>query len=339
MEYRSLGRTGAQVSALCLGCMNFGGRLQRADSIALMHRALSDGINFWDTADVYSRGISETIVGKALVGKRDEVFLATKAFNKMGDGPNDWGSTRYHLISACEASLKRLGTDHIDLYQLHRPHPAVPIDETLRAMDDLVTSGKVRYVGTSTFAAWQVVESLWASKELGLNRVVCEQPPYNLLDRRIERELLPMCRTYGLATIPWAPLAGGILTGKYRVGAARPESARYATRAVPFAPRQTTRRWRRSARTATGATHAASTQRRWRSPGSCSSPASPVPSSGRRTPCSTKPISKPSNSLSPTTTELPSTRSSRPARTFRSTTKPTSAPTPAGSKRLCYNSP
>lgn len=235
MEYRSLGRTGAQVSALCLGCMNFGDDCNEADSIALMHRALNDGINFWDTADVYSRGISETIVGKALVGKRDEVFLATKAFNKMGDGPNDWGSTRYHLISACEASLKRLGTDHIDLYQLHRPHPAVPIDETLRAMDDLVTSGKVRYVGTSTFAAWQVVESLWASKELGLNRVVCEQPPYNLLDRRIERELLPMCRTYGLATIPWAPLAGGILTGKYRVGQARPDGARYATRAVPFA--------------------------------------------------------------------------------------------------------
>ena len=232
--YRSFGRTGAQVSALCLGCMNFGDDCDEPDSIALMHRALSDGVNFWDTADVYSRGVSEIVVGKALAGKRDRVFLATKGYNKMGDGPNDWGSHRYHLVRACEDSLKRLGTDHIDLYQLHRPQPSVPIDETLRALDDLICAGKIRYIGTSTFAAWQVVESLWASKELGLNRIVCEQPPYNLLDRRIERELLPMCRTYGIATIPWAPLAGGLLTGKYRPGQARPEGGRYTTRTAPL---------------------------------------------------------------------------------------------------------
>jgi aryl-alcohol dehydrogenase-like predicted oxidoreductase len=230
MEYRSFGRTGVQVSALCLGCMNFGDDTTEADSISIMHRAIDDGINFFDTADVYSRGISETIVGKALAtgGRRDKVFLATKVYNKMADNdPNAWGSHRYHIMKGCEDSLRRLGTDHIDLYQMHRPKSSIPIDETLRALDDLIKQGKVRYIGTSTFAAWQVVESLWASKELGLNRFVCEQPPYNLLDRRIERELLPMCRTYGIATIPWAPIAGGLLSGKYRLGQTRPSGARY----------------------------------------------------------------------------------------------------------------
>lgn len=230
MEYRSLGRTGVQVSSLCLGCMNFGDDTSEEDSIRIIHRAMDDGINFLDTADVYSRGKSETITGKALArdGRRDKVFLATKVFNKMADDdPNAWGSHRYHIMKGCEDSLRRLGTDHIDLYQIHRPQPGIPIDETLRALDDLVRQGKVRYLGTSTFAAWQVVESLWASKELGLNRFICEQPPYNLLDRRIERELLPMCRTYGIATIPWAPIAGGLLSGKYRLNQARPAGARY----------------------------------------------------------------------------------------------------------------
>ncbi len=232
MDYRALGRTGAQVSDLCLGCMNFGDTKSgttEADSIAIMHRALDEGVNFWDTADVYSRGVSETIVGKAMEGgKRDKVFLATKVYNKMDDtDPNAWGSHRYHIIKGCEDSLRRLQTDHIDLYQIHRPKSSIPIDETLRALDDLVKAGKVRYLGTSTFAAWQVVESLWASKELHLNRFVCEQPPYNLLDRRIERELLPMCQTYGIATIPWAPVAGGLLSGKYRLNQTRPEGARY----------------------------------------------------------------------------------------------------------------
>lgn len=236
MQYRSLGRTGVQVSALCLGCMNFGDDCSEEDSVQMMRRAIGDGVNFFDTADVYSRGVSETIVGKALAGEwRDKVFLATKVYNKMADDdPNAWGSHRYHIIKGCEDSLRRLGTDHIDLYQMHRPKGSIPIDETLRALDDLIRQGKVRYIGTSTFGAWQVVESLWASKELGLNRFVCEQPPYNLLDRRIERELLPMCRTYGIATIPWAPIAGGLLTGKYRVGETRPDGARYATRSAPF---------------------------------------------------------------------------------------------------------
>lgn len=233
MEYRSLGRTGAQVSALCLGCMNWGdpgSGTTEADSIAIMHRAMDEGINFFDTANVYSRGISETITGTALAqdGRRDKVFLATKLFNKMDDtDPNAWGSHRLHIMKACEDSLRRLQTDHIDLYQIHRPKSSIPIDETLRALDDLVRQGKVRYIGTSTFAAWQLVESLWASKELGLNRFVCEQPPYNLLDRRIERELLPFCQTYGFAVIPWAPIAGGLLSGKYRLGQTRPAGARY----------------------------------------------------------------------------------------------------------------
>jgi aryl-alcohol dehydrogenase-like predicted oxidoreductase len=235
MEYRSLGRTGVQVSQLCLGCMNFGDDATEEQSIAIMDRAMDAGINFFDTADVYTRGASETVVGKALArdGRRDKVFLATKAFNKMDDNdPNAWGSHRYHLIKACEDSLRRLQTDHIDLYQMHRPHPSVPIDETLRALDDLIRQGKVRYIGTSTFGAWQVVESLWASQSLGLNRFVCEQPPYNLLDRRIERELLPMCRTYGIATIPWAPIGGGLLSGKYRLGQARPSGTRYEKGAI-----------------------------------------------------------------------------------------------------------
>jgi len=233
MEYRTLGRTGVQVSALCLGCMNFGDSNSGADeevSTRIVHRALDAGINFLDTANVYGRGRSETITGKALStnGRRDRVFLATKFYNRMEDeDPNAWGGHRYHIVKSCEDSLRRLQTDHIDLYQMHRPQPSIPIDETLRALDDLIKQGKVRYVGTSTFAAWQLTEALWAAKELGLNRFVCEQPPYNLLDRRIERELLPFCYTYGVAVIPWAPIAGGLLSGKYRLGEVRPGGARY----------------------------------------------------------------------------------------------------------------
>ena len=229
MNTKNLGRTGAKVSPLCLGCMNFGSGADETQSVAMMHRALDAGINFWDTADVYSgRGKSETIVGKALEGKRDQVFLATKVHGKMGDLPNDQGNSRLHIIKGCEDSLKRLGVDHIDLYQIHRPQNDIPIDETLRALDDLIRMGKVRYIGTSTFAAYQVVESLWASEKLGLNRFVCEQPPYNLLDRRIERELLPVCKSYGLGVIPWSPLGGGMLTGKYKRDEEAPEGSRYS---------------------------------------------------------------------------------------------------------------
>jgi aryl-alcohol dehydrogenase-like predicted oxidoreductase len=231
MEYRQLGRTGVKVSVLCLGCMMFGGKTGPEDSYAIIDRALDAGINFLDTANVYSRGRSEEVTGEALKrnGKRARVVLATKVHGTMDDDdPNAQGNSRRHIIEQCDASLRRLQTDYIDLYQIHRPRPEVAIDETLRALDDLVRAGKVRYVGTSTFAAWQLVESLWASKELGLNRFICEQPPYNLLDRRIERELIPMAQTYGVGLIPWSPIAGGLLSGKYSRDAQPPADARYA---------------------------------------------------------------------------------------------------------------
>ncbi len=229
MNYRNLGRTGVKVSPLCLGCMNFGKRTEEDDAIEIIHRALDAGVNFLDTANVYSRGRSEEIVGEAIrkSGKRDWIVLATKVHGRMDDeDPNMLGNARRHIVQQCEASLKRLQTDWIDLYQIHRPQSDIPIDETLRALDDLIRDGKVRYVGTSTYAAWQVVESLWVAKELGLNRFVTEQPPYHLLDRRIERELVPMAETFGLALLPWSPLAGGFLTGKYKRGEAPPENAR-----------------------------------------------------------------------------------------------------------------
>ena len=230
MEYRPLGRTGVKVSPLCLGCMNFGGKTEPEASYDIIDRALGAGINFLDTANVYSRGRSEEVTGEALKrnGQRDKVVLATKVHGVMDDDdPNARGNSRRHIIEQCEASLKRLQTDYIDLYQIHRPQPEVPIDETLRALDDLIRRGYVRYIGTSTFAAWQLTEAWYIAKELGLNRFVCEQPPYNLLDRRIERELLPMAQTYGVATIPWSPLAGGLLTGKYSRDTSPPEGSRY----------------------------------------------------------------------------------------------------------------
>jgi aryl-alcohol dehydrogenase-like predicted oxidoreductase len=233
LELRSLGRTGVKVSNLCLGCMMFGGRTSAADSYDIIDRSLDAGINFLDTANVYSIGRSEEATGEALKrnGKRNSVVLATKVHGKMGEGPNEQGNSRRHIIEQCEQSLRRLQTDYIDLYQIHRPDASIPIDETLRAMDDLVRSGKVRYIGTSTYGAWQLVESLWVSKELGLHRFVTEQPPYNLLDRRIERELIPMAQTYGFGLLPWSPLAGGLLTGKYHRGEPPPEDTRFGAMA------------------------------------------------------------------------------------------------------------
>ena len=218
MEYRNLGRTGVKVSQLCLGTMMFGRSTSEADSIAIIERALDQGVNFVDTANAYSAGASERYVGKALAGgRRASVVLATQGFFPLDpQDPNGRGLSRRHLIDACNASLERLQTDWIDLYQLHRAQSDVPIDETLRALDDLIRAGKIRYIGTSMFPSWKIVESLWASKELGLNRFVCEQMAYNLLDRTAERELLPAARSFGIATIPWAPLCGGLLTGKYK---------------------------------------------------------------------------------------------------------------------------
>lgn len=239
-DYRPFGRTGVKISPLILGTMMFGGKTDLETSVRIIERALDVGINFLDTANVYSRGRSEEVTGEALKrnGRRDHIFLATKVHNPMHDtDPNLRGSSRRHIIAQLEASLRRLGTDYVDLYQIHRPDPETAIDETLRALDDLVRSGKVRYIGSSTFSGWQLVESLWASKELGLNRFVSEQPPYNLLDRRIERELIPAAQNFGLAVIPWSPLAGGLLTGKYRRGQPLPEDSRYATNAPHLARR------------------------------------------------------------------------------------------------------
>lgn len=221
MEHRSLGRTGVQVSNPCLGTMTFGWEPDdwgstEAESFKIADKAFDLGINFFDTADVYARGTSEKVLGKWMKGKRGGLVIATKCHGKMSDtDPNAWGNSRRHVIEACEASLKRLKTDYIDLYQIHRPQPEIPIDETLRALDDLVRAGKIRYAGCSTYAGWQAAEAHYVAKSLGINGYVSEQPPYNLLDRRIERDLLPFCRTYDWAVIPWSPLAGGQLSGKY----------------------------------------------------------------------------------------------------------------------------
>ena len=217
MEYRSLGRTGVQVSQICLGTMMFGGKTDRAESIRIIDHALDNGVNFVDTANVYAGNESERIVGEALsaAGKRQNTILATKLNFPQGEDVNARGLSRRHLIEACDASLKRLRTDWIDLYQLHRCNADVPIDETLRGLDDLIRAGKVRYIGCSMFPSWKMVESLWVAKELGLNRFVCEQPAYHMLDRTAEREVIPAARSFGLAIIPWGPLCGGLLTGKY----------------------------------------------------------------------------------------------------------------------------
>jgi aryl-alcohol dehydrogenase-like predicted oxidoreductase len=228
MNHRPLARTGVRVSPLCLGAMMFGGwgNPDHDDSIKIIHRALDAGINFIDTADVYSRGESEEIVGKALAGRRDDVVLATKVHGTMGDDPNQFGNSRRWIIREVEDSLRRLKTDYIDLYQIHRPEPGTDIEETLGALSDLVHQGKVRCLGSSTFPASQIVEAQWAARERGLERFVCEQPPYSLLARAVEADVLPTCLRHGMGVIPWSPLAGGWLSGKWRKGADAPQSTR-----------------------------------------------------------------------------------------------------------------
>ncbi|MFE4692502.1 aldo/keto reductase [Streptomyces sp. NPDC056749] len=220
MKYRTLGRTGIKVSPYCLGAMMFGamGNPDHEESVRIIHKALDAGINFIDTADVYSRGESEEIVGKALKGRRDEVVLATKAHLPMGDDPNQRGNSRRWLVRALEDSLRRLGTDHVDLFQVHRPSPDTDVEETLSALTDLVRAGKVRNIGASTFPASDIVEAQWVSERRGLERFRTEQPPYSILNRGIEREVLPACERYGMGALVWSPLAGGLLTGRYRKG-------------------------------------------------------------------------------------------------------------------------
>ena len=229
MELRPFGRTGVQVSPLCLGAMMFGewGNPDHDESIRIIHSALDAGINFIDTADVYSRGESEEIVGKALAGgRRDHVVLATKVHGTMGDDPNQYGNSRRWIMREVEDSLRRLNTDHIDLYQIHRPEPDTDIEETLGALTDLVRAGKVRYIGSSTFPASRIVEAQWAARDRNLERFVCEQPPYSMLARGIEADVLPTARRHGMAVIPWSPLAGGWLSGRWRKGADTPVSPR-----------------------------------------------------------------------------------------------------------------
>ena len=230
MELRALGRSGVQVSVYCLGAMMFGawGNPDHDDCVRIIHRALDEGINFIDTADVYSAGESEEIVGTALKGRRDDVILATKFFAPMGSGPNQRGGSRRWILHEVEDSLRRLQTDYLDLYQIHRPDETVDIDDTLGAFSDLVHQGKIRYLGHSTFPADYIVEAQWVAERRGRERFVSEQPPYSILMRGIERAVLPACRRYGMGVIPWSPLAGGLLTGRYRKGQAPPEGSRLA---------------------------------------------------------------------------------------------------------------
>jgi 1-deoxyxylulose-5-phosphate synthase len=218
MEYRTLGRTGVKISPLVLGTDNFANPTPESEAVAIINLALESGINLIDTSNSYAGGESERIIGRALRdnGRRDEVLIATKAHYPTGPGPNDRGNSRLHLIRACEDSLKRLQTDHIDLYQIHRPDFSIPQEETLSALDQLVKQGKVRYIGSSTAPAWKVMEGLMISELKGYSRFVSEQPPYNLLDRRVENELIPMCRAHGLGLLTWSPLGMGLLTGRYR---------------------------------------------------------------------------------------------------------------------------
>ncbi len=228
MEHRNLGATGVKVSPLCLGAMMFGawGNPDHDESIRIIHAALDAGLNFIDTADVYSRGESEEIVGKALKGRREHVVLATKIHGTMGDDPNQYGNSRRWIAKEVDASLKRLQTDWIDLYQIHRPEPDTDIDETLGALTDLVRAGKVRMIGSSTFPPSAIVEAQWVADRRGRERFRCEQPPYSLLVRGVEADVLPTCARYGMGVIPWSPLAGGWLSGRWRKGQEAPESSR-----------------------------------------------------------------------------------------------------------------
>ncbi len=220
MQYRRLGNSGLNVSELGLGTNNFGGRTEDDQSIRVLDQSLDSGVNFIDTADMYNGGRSEEVIGKGLKGKREKALIATKFAIPMGPGPNKGGGSRRYIMEAVEASLERLDTDYIDLYQMHRPDPLTPIEETLRALDDLVHAGKVRYIGCSTFASWQLSDAKWTSRTLNLTAFISEQPHYNVLKRDVETEIVPACGAHGISLIPFFPLENGLLTGKYSRGEA-----------------------------------------------------------------------------------------------------------------------
>ena len=238
MDYRVLGRSGVKVAPLALGTGNFADPTPADEASRIIHRAIDAGINLIDTSNSYSNGESERFIGRALEkGRRHEVLLATKAFYRVGAGPNDEDLSRLHLIRACEDSLRRLRTDHIDLYQMHRPSPTIPLEETLGALTDLVRQGKVRYIGCSVHPAWKIMEAIMVSEIKGYARLVCEQPPYNLLDRRIENEVVPMCIAHGLGLITWSPLAQGVLAGRYQSASHMPPDSRGALRGGIYSER------------------------------------------------------------------------------------------------------
>ncbi len=228
MEYRNLGKSGVKVSEVCLGTMTFGREADELASRQMIDRFLEAGGNFIDTADVYSQGVSEEIVGRALKGRRNDVILATKVNFAMGEGPNDAGLSRKHIMDGIDASLRRLDTDYVDLYYVHCWDSQTPLEETLSTLDDLVRGGKVRYIGVSNFTAWQIMKALSISDQGNLARFVCLQPQYSLVVRDIEREILPLCREEGLGVMPWGPLGGGFLSGKYKRGQRPPKGSRIA---------------------------------------------------------------------------------------------------------------
>lgn len=243
MEYRKLGRSGVKISPIALGTDNFANPTPAKEACRILAQALDAGINLVDTSDSYAGGECERVIGDFFSkhGGRNQAIIATKVHYATGSGPNDYGNSRLHIMQACEASLQRLKTDHIDLYQLHRPSPDIPIDETLEALTDLVRQGKVRYIGCSTHPAWQVVEALFTSELKGYSRFISEQPPYNLLDRRIENELIPMAQQHGIGIVSWSPMAMGILVGRYAKADAPPDYSRARLRGGIYAQRVTPR--------------------------------------------------------------------------------------------------
>ena len=228
MQYRQLGKSGLQVSAVGLGANNFGGRVEAERSASVIHAALDAGVNFIDTSNSYGGGLSEQFIGDALVGRRHEAVIATKVSSRVADGPNNAGNSRKHIMDQVDVSLRKLQTDYIDLYQIHWWDPLTPLDETLRALDDLVSAGKIRYFGCSNFNAWQVCEAEWISRTLGIGRFASVQPRYSMLYRAPEAELLPLCDRYGIGVLPYYPLENGFLTGKYRRDAPAPAGTRLA---------------------------------------------------------------------------------------------------------------
>jgi len=226
VEYRQLGTSGMRVSAIGLGTNRFGGKVDQQGVQAIVDAAIEQDITFIDTADVYTEGHSEETLGVALKGRRQSLIVATKGYNKTGPGPNDYGASRYHLVNAVDASLRRLQTDYIDLYQIHRWDATTPIEETLRALDDLVRAGKIRYIGASNFAAWQLARANLLAEFRGWSPFVTVQPHYHMLERSIEQELVPYCNAFGVGILPYFPLAGGFLTGKYVRGQAAPPGSR-----------------------------------------------------------------------------------------------------------------